>query len=228
MVYHTAWILLAMPFLKKSSLFTGYENNGNDLQHQQSRPPNVVNQATVKLGNSARNICSIAQKYRQVYGSFRLSPITATHCTLTAAVALLRIYPDVGEEAFNSKLQDDLAVCLEVLGELSVSWRAAFKLRRNLVQLIARRRSSYAQEGGEVTHLPNSHDAAIGLENTTGILQPVTALHNLEANPEDPSPSIFTDHFLPPFSFDLNNPDLAPNIDWDNLDLDDLLGGIPE
>ena len=72
-----------------------------------------------------------------------------------------------------------------------------------------------------MTHLPNS-DAAIGLENTTGILQPVTALHNVEANPEDLS--LLTDHFLPPFSFDLNNPDLATNIDWDNLDLDDLLG----
>ncbi|KAJ5700888.1 transcriptional regulator family: Fungal Specific TF [Penicillium malachiteum] len=225
MVYHTACILLAMPFLNKHSIFP-HEHSGGSDHHQQTRQPNIVNQATAKLGNSAQQICSLGRSYRQVYGSFRLSAITPTHCTLTAAVALLRIYPDGSKHGANSQLQDDLTVCLEVLDELSVAWNVASKLRRNLVQLIVRWRSSHDRKrSDEMTQCP-SDNVAFDLGNTTGTSQSLSALHSLEANP-DHMP-LFPGQLLPPFSFNMENLDLVPDVDWDKLDFDGFLGTTPQ
>jgi hypothetical protein len=97
--------------------------------------------ADVLLQASAKQICSTARKYRRVFGSFRRSPITATHCTLSAALVFLRnarSRPVTDETGMppSSSSTDDIKLCLAVLDELSTSWDTARRIRLNLLKLV--------------------------------------------------------------------------------------------
>ncbi|KAL4733168.1 fungal-specific transcription factor domain-containing protein [Aspergillus similis] len=121
MVYHTTRILLAKPFITGKHTETDRE---------------AVNIALTASRESARAVCLILQKYRHVFGGFQKSPITATHCTLSAALVLLA---EVEAEAKTSlvspaiaSLKNKLNLCLTVLDELSQSWSPAKYIARNL------------------------------------------------------------------------------------------------
>lgn len=124
MVYHTTRILLAKPYITRKQPETDRE---------------AVNIALTASRESARAICLTAQKYRHVFGGFQKSPITATHCTLSAALVLLA---EVEAEAKKSlvspaiaSLKNKLNLCLTVLDELSNSWSPAKCIARNLRKL---------------------------------------------------------------------------------------------
>ncbi|KAL4761579.1 Zn(II)2Cys6 transcription factor [Aspergillus foveolatus] len=124
MVYHTTRILLAKPYITRKQPETDRE---------------AVNIASTASRESARAICLTAQKYRHVFGGFQKSPITATHCTLSAALVLLA---EVEVEAKTSlvspaiaSLKNKLNFCLTVLDELSNSWSPAKYIARNLRKL---------------------------------------------------------------------------------------------
>ncbi|EAA59284.1 hypothetical protein AN4185.2 [Aspergillus nidulans FGSC A4] len=124
MVYHTTRILLAKPYITRKQPETDRE---------------AVNIALTESRESARAICLTAQKYRHVFGGFQKSPITATHCTLSAALVLLA---EVEAEAKTSlvspaiaSLKNKLNLCLTVLDELSNSWSPAKYIARNLRRL---------------------------------------------------------------------------------------------
>ncbi|KAL4749961.1 hypothetical protein BDW72DRAFT_204295 [Aspergillus terricola var. indicus] len=124
MVYHTTRILLAKPFITRKHPETDRE---------------AVNIALTASRESARAVCLTAQKYRHVFGGFQKSPITATHCTLSAALVLLA---EVEAEAKTSlvspaiaPLKNKLKLCLTVLDELSKSWSPAKYIARNLRKL---------------------------------------------------------------------------------------------
>lgn len=117
MVYHTARILLAKPFL----------TNHTSLKSSIT----VLAQSVCK--DSANAICLIAQKYQHAFAhGFQLSPITATHCTLSAATVLL------GEPDCTSN-RNRLGVCLAVFEELGGSWCPARFIGRNLRRVCSTR-----------------------------------------------------------------------------------------
>ncbi|KAK7450000.1 hypothetical protein Landi51_05717 [Colletotrichum acutatum] len=126
MVYHTCCILLFKPFLLKSK----------------DTPPalktDTAKRAEVLCIESAKRICHAGKKYRQVFGSFRRSPITATHCTLTAALVLIQYASPDPEFANTGRPCCTIYIeaCLEVLAELGISWRPAAKMRSDLIKYL--------------------------------------------------------------------------------------------
>lgn len=89
------------------------------------KDPETLTQAQSVCKESASAICSIAQKYCQAFGGFQRSPISATHCTLSAALVLL-------EEPDCASNRRRVMVCLGVLGELGGSWCPARHIANNL------------------------------------------------------------------------------------------------
>lgn len=122
MVYHTARILLAKPFL-----MTPRPNPEYTPEQAQNETLKIAQCASTE---SARAICLVAQKYRQVFGGFQRSPITATHCALSAALVLLC-------EPSCPSNRNRLSLCLTVLDELASSWCPAKHIGRNLRKLCA-------------------------------------------------------------------------------------------
>ncbi|KXH42217.1 nitrogen assimilation transcription factor nirA [Colletotrichum simmondsii] len=117
MVYHTSIILLARPYLQSSRK---PKTEIVALQHL-SEQTEVGRRASAACCEAAVEICSLSAKYRAAFGSFRLSPLTATHCTLSAALVILFVQPAVKDDV--SKLsKNDLDGCLQTLRELSISW----------------------------------------------------------------------------------------------------------
>lgn len=154
MVYSTAGILLARPYLAPSSaaINSATESGGNtDPKFRED-----FQKAEVLLQISAKQICSTARKYRRVFGSFRRSPITATHCTLSAALVFLRNVKarsavqtsDVPSSGFST---DDLKICLDVLDELSTSWDTARRIRLNLLKLVKNSRRTDIDLGQDLS-----------------------------------------------------------------------------
>lgn len=125
MMYHTAQILLARTFLKEKQASPVGSAQNSDA---------VVQQARRFCYQAARAIVLISRRYQQIFGSFRKSPITANHCSLSAAVALLGLF-QVGAIPDASEILGFLNTILDVLGELSTSWDIARRLRNNLLRL---------------------------------------------------------------------------------------------
>lgn len=146
MVYNTVCILLCRPYLSPK----------NDVS--------IVKKAKDLLHSSAKQICAIARKNRRAFGSFRQSPITATHCTLSAALVLIQ----QTDEKRQTSIADDISICLQVLDELSTAWDTARRIRANLVKLI-RTRSAQASA------VENDHDytsrGALSQSLATGIVR---------------------------------------------------------
>lgn len=145
MLYHTTHILLGKAFLTSSR-----ESSGNPTMNKQKLDTaNHGESITKKAGScvhlAARQVCAIAQMYRKVFGSFRCCATTATHCTLSATLALLQPSSTVGisgKHGLSPTIQTEIDLCLKVLSELSVSWSTADKLRAGLEQLVNSRRKS--------------------------------------------------------------------------------------
>lgn len=84
---------------------------------------------------AASEICSVAQKYRKTFGSFRQSPVTATHCTLSAVLTLLNAAHHSWEGISMTVNNRNIELGLTVLEELSVCWNMAKRIRQNLQKL---------------------------------------------------------------------------------------------
>ena len=182
MVYHTARILLAKPFLRRANFSSALsESDKEDTttagMSNMSKPERI-------LEYSARQICATAKKYQRSFGSFRLSPVSATHCTLTAATVLLRLYPECCVQP-KSRAMSDLQVCLDVLGELSTSWHTAYKLRQNLQNQISSRQAMHAakRDDSSSPSLERNSD-----DSFNDPAPPVDLQGPVEASSEDPFP----------------------------------------
>ncbi|KAF2014565.1 hypothetical protein BU24DRAFT_482070 [Aaosphaeria arxii CBS 175.79] len=142
MVYYTSVVLLAKPFLRSGK---GEAPESNE----------VLRAASSACLEAATEICLLGERYREVFGSFRRSPLTATHCTLTAALVIMLVRDDpVGTwpQADRTKLGG----CLQTLHELSISWGPPLRYWRTLTKMINQRKS---QDG---TTEENSAAAASG------------------------------------------------------------------
>lgn len=136
MVYHATYILLAKPCLEAAESLAPSGTVAETFQGY-----DMYLNAKAVLHSSAKHICSVARRYRRSFGSFRRSPISATHCTLSAALVFLRSakFSTSANDGFDT---DDLILCLEVLAELSTSWDTARRIRLNLLRLVAKSRAA--------------------------------------------------------------------------------------
>ncbi|KAK2054506.1 nitrogen assimilation transcription factor nirA [Colletotrichum caudatum] len=126
MVYHTCCILLFKPFLIRPK-----------------EAPVAPRTETVKrveelCVESAKRICHAGKRYRQVFGSFRKSPISATHCILTATLVLIQYARPDPEFANTGRPCCTLYIeaCLDILSELSTSWKPACRMRVDLIKYL--------------------------------------------------------------------------------------------
>ncbi|KAJ6129437.1 hypothetical protein N7512_002217 [Penicillium capsulatum] len=163
MVYHTAWILLCGPFLYNFYHHSkGPRSTESTPQKEENLPEAERSEkALAACGTSVRAICITAQQYRITFGSFKLSPITATHCILSAALTIidkccttenLKQYNPADKPQPGASPHAAVGLCLQVLRELSTSWNIAKRIGRNLEKLYCDRFGS--------DHLPNPPDAA--------------------------------------------------------------------
>ncbi|KAJ5404470.1 hypothetical protein N7509_004341 [Penicillium cosmopolitanum] len=98
MVYHTIFILLCGPFMNKPSSSSNANtqtdnmtstNQGESQEEKPSPDHSRTTKALASCSSSIRAMCLIIQKYRHTFGSFKMSPITATYCTLSAALIII-------------------------------------------------------------------------------------------------------------------------------------------
>ncbi|KAH7124330.1 fungal-specific transcription factor domain-containing protein [Dactylonectria macrodidyma] len=152
MVYHTAVILLAKPYIQ----YAGDSGAPSRLQQpsQQSTAPQGESSSLAKKAlaiclEAARSISSLGDQYREVFGSFRKSPITATYANLSAALALLNTQPwgqrNSGlNESDNAKVQS----CLRTLEELSTAWTPSSKYHDSILKITQDHSADQQQQQG--------------------------------------------------------------------------------
>ncbi|KAJ3548888.1 hypothetical protein NM208_g790 [Fusarium decemcellulare] len=200
MCFHTCIILLAKPFLPKRSTSTEL-----DLAPDSNREQ-------LALGccrQASKDICYLSNRYRAAFGSFRRSPLTATHCTLTAA--LMALFLTDGNRG-------DLTCCVTTLGELADSWTPAKRywqtlsrvLRDNQVPKASQTRKETAKSG--VTR----HDVDVG--GLAGISEgscPVGLPLDMSSQWAGPM-----DSRVPQFADDVL--EVSSVLDFSQLDLDQL------
>ncbi|KAL3426421.1 C6 transcription factor [Phlyctema vagabunda] len=123
MVYHTAIILLHKPFLDESRI------GSETLATERTRHAAVL-KATAACYDAAKSICATSQRYRELFATFRRSPLTATHCNLMAALIFLR-----QQDPPRRKKNEAFDACAQVLRELSEPWNPAGRLLENILKL---------------------------------------------------------------------------------------------
>ncbi|KAE8379370.1 hypothetical protein BDV26DRAFT_291392 [Aspergillus bertholletiae] len=129
MIYNTAIILLTKPYL-------------GDLASRRSPGPqqpldSLTQKASTLQTEAAQRIGALGEQYREVFGSFRRSPITATYCSLSAALALLSPCPQGLQDTGRGDIDmDKVHSCLKTLQELTESWVPAGKYHCSLLRMI--------------------------------------------------------------------------------------------
>uniref|UniRef100_A0A0B7KL34 Zn(2)-C6 fungal-type domain-containing protein n=1 Tax=Bionectria ochroleuca TaxID=29856 RepID=A0A0B7KL34_BIOOC len=198
MCYHTCVILLAKPFLPGRGASTS-------LSEVQDNDP--AQQALELCRNSAKEICRLGNRYRDAFGTFRRSPLTATHCTLTAALSTLFL---------GNGNRGDMKCCVSTLGELATSWAPSARYWRTLSRMLG------------AVHDPETRMRTSGEATTEAIQQSVheSTYSTQTLYPIMPSSNILSEHVpsTEPESAELESGALrdTPLLDFSNLDLDQL------
>lgn len=220
MVYHTAVILLARPYTQSQGLAN-------------SAPDPLAQKAADILLEAARNISSLSEQYRKVFGSFRRSPITATHANLSAALALLN-RPDQCRARLNSADNANIKSCVQTLKELSTAWTPPGKFYYNILKMI---RDTPDQQGEAITSsvLTNHHDDS--LNPTSEASHSIQPAHGTGPGPlidEISWPSwtstIGGDQSMGEFPATTESMPFEPSINtsWEQFDLDWFGSSLPE
>jgi hypothetical protein len=144
----------------------------------------------------------IAQKYRRMFGSFRLSPITATHCILSAALIIVEKCCSPKYSQLKQKSEDDVprmlpphaaaGLCFQVLREMSTSWNIAKRIGRNL-EIV------YVQRYG-LDHLP------LAVQDSDPTSEPLPSGPDGSWNAFDGAFDVQSAVFEDPLSLHLENP----------------------
>ncbi|KAK7419601.1 hypothetical protein QQX98_003192 [Neonectria punicea] len=116
MVYHTSVILLAKPFLSKAA-----RSKVSSFERQQGSVDEFSERAYSLCVEAVAEISQLGDRYRELFGGFHKSPLTATHCTLTAALVTLRLSQEE-EESISEEREKLVLSCIQTLQELSDSW----------------------------------------------------------------------------------------------------------
>jgi hypothetical protein len=149
MVYQTSIVLLAKPFLSRADASgSGKLSNHSDVSRR----------AEAACLEAAREICLLAGRYREVFGSFRRSPLTVTHCTLTAALVFMFVQ-GAGDEK-TSSFDSQLECCLQTLRELSISWGPPLRYLRTLNRILAGQSFRGPKQSASVTARAKTQDTS--------------------------------------------------------------------
>lgn len=157
MAFHTAVILLANGTLASKSRGTTSASDDIDL---------LDKRASCVCYEAATNMCDVARKYRTVFGDFRLSAVSATHCLLSAALVLIQVASNEVEVSRRKAAESNVDLCLQSLEELSVLWGIAGKTHRSLVRLKERKLGLTTASTLVADHLINS--TLLDLAGSTG------------------------------------------------------------
>lgn len=190
------------------------QTNGEKTTPDHSRTQEAISSCSA----SVRSMCILVQKYKQTFGSFRLSPITATHCTLSAALIIIERCCSVDNKQPRRSPSDDphralsphaaAGLLLQVLRELSTPWNIAKRIGRNLEKV-------YCQRFG-ADHLPSPPQTfdTVGSGDAAGLINYSTLLDATAAPPFEPHDGIFNTNMLfeDPFSLHRQGP-LVPGPD---------------
>lgn len=143
MVYHTSIILLVKP-----SLLGSQDEAARRMSYQ-----------------AAVDICSVATRYRRRFSSFRQSPITATHCTLSAVLILISAGTHDWQGVNATSNIKNIELGLTVLDELSASWHPAKRIRHGLERLYKSSWESTAQTHSSSVTRGNSVEQFHGVDS---------------------------------------------------------------
>lgn len=154
MVYHTSLILL-------TKFFQTSRNTQVTVEISRLGDVKDVERETFQLARyvyrqAAQDICVVAQKYREVYGSFHSSVLSATHCTLSVALVFIDEARQDSTTTFTHiSRTKGIETCLTVLEELSYSWNPAMRIHKNLVTLC--RKPDDSKQGLQERKLRSDH-----------------------------------------------------------------------
>ena len=129
MAYYTVLILLGNGMLA-SNVQTIPSEAGNTIT--------LDKRASCVCYEAATNMCIVAKKYRNKFGGFRRCPISATHCLLSAALVFMQVASNEHNLNRRKAATVNADFCIQCLDELSVSWKIAGRIHRNLTMLRAR------------------------------------------------------------------------------------------
>ncbi|VUC31664.1 unnamed protein product [Clonostachys rosea] len=144
MVHHTSIILLSKPFLpqKRSPNF--------NLEPRVEPDTDIEKRAYALCCRSASEISILGNRYREAFTSFRRSPLTATHCTLTAA--LVNLFLSDSSWNFGPKRSSiDLRSNMMTLQELSDSWTPPRRYWQRLSHVISTLKKDSSSEKSQDT-----------------------------------------------------------------------------
>lgn len=222
MVYHTGFILLMKPFLNLSQRADGTPTSFSINEATEDK--GMMAKAVEICYEAAAQICLTSRKYRQAFGSFRNSPITATHCTLSAALIFLRLpTPEHARISYYHGIE----TCLKNLEELSTSWVPAGRYLRNLKHIL-RTSNPTKKDGSSLLTQPEStgdvtpsaliSDVAQGIYNVSSVpvrlnLTDQTEFHTELGESND--------------GFALCQGDLSSSF-WKNIENDFMFDDLPE
>ncbi|KAI2919290.1 transcriptional regulator family: Fungal Specific TF [Aspergillus niger] len=149
MVYQTSLIMLAKPFLSRENRRRPEEDPFTESQNHSCK--NATSERAAALCfDAAREICLLGEQYRKAFGSFRQSPVTATHCTLSAVLffifSLNRFRKEDHDGDYGSKPISKLISCgILTLGELAHSWMPARHYWTALLAIVNDRQQSQSR-----------------------------------------------------------------------------------
>lgn len=126
MSLHTALILLGNGLLACNVRSTSPKTNDLDALNKK---------ASCVCYEAATHICIAAKKYRNTFGSFYKSPISATYCLLSAALVLIQVASNGTDAGMKRAATANVDCCLQCLEELSMSWTIAGRIHYNLALL---------------------------------------------------------------------------------------------
>jgi hypothetical protein len=153
MVYHTSIIMLAKPFLTQKQRSSTDNPAPESQSKSESHIDQIAERAATLCMDAAREICLLGEQYRKTFGSFRQSPVTPTHCTLSAVLFLIlglkhcRGDDDDGEN--HSKATTRLVnSCAMTLAELANAWMPARQYWKAVVSMVKGREPSQSRVQG--------------------------------------------------------------------------------
>ncbi|KAL3440313.1 fungal-specific transcription factor domain-containing protein [Aspergillus insuetus] len=153
MVYHTSIIMLAKPFLARKPRSPTESPATKSQSKTESHIDQPAEKAATICMDAAREICLLGEQYRKTFESFRQSPVTPTHCTLSAVLFLIlglkycRGEDDKGEK--HSKATTRLVnSCAMTLAELANAWMPARQYWKTVVSMVKGREPSQSRVQG--------------------------------------------------------------------------------
>ncbi|KAM0329475.1 hypothetical protein ACHAQA_004784, partial [Verticillium albo-atrum] len=162
MIYHTSVILLAKPFLKPDPNARRSQYDVSLSQTWDSEREAMCIKAATLCKESAREICVLGAKYREVFGSFRKCPPTANHCILQAALVTIHTHAWADDNAKQSGKMS-LENYLKTLKELSQSWSPPKRYWSSVTRLVEAQQITV--QDASSTHPPTLKSEEVG--NTT-------------------------------------------------------------